>query len=52
MSRLAAATLLALVLPLAAGAQTLDKIRNSGVITLGYIDGAMPSATAWHSATE
>jgi ABC-type amino acid transport substrate-binding protein len=25
-----------------AGAQTLDKIRKSGVITLGYIDGAAP----------
>jgi ABC-type amino acid transport substrate-binding protein len=26
----------------AAGAQTLDKIRKTGVITLGYIDGAAP----------
>jgi len=32
--------LLGLSLP--AGAQTLDKIRKSGVITLGYIDGAAP----------
>ena len=32
--------LLALSLP--AAAQTLDKIRKSGVITLGYIDGAAP----------
>jgi len=35
------AVLLALA-PLLAGAQTLDKIRKSGVITLGYIDGAAP----------
>jgi ABC-type amino acid transport substrate-binding protein len=28
--------------PVFAGAQTLDKIRKSGVITLGYIDGAAP----------
>ncbi len=35
------AALLALA-PLLAGAQTLDKIRKSGVITLGYIDGAAP----------
>ena len=28
--------------PLLAGAQTLDKIRKSGVISLGYIDGAAP----------
>ncbi|HEX7218505.1 MAG TPA: amino acid ABC transporter substrate-binding protein, partial [Burkholderiales bacterium] len=28
--------------PLAAGAQTLDKVRKTGVITLGYIDGAAP----------
>ena len=33
---------LALLAPMAAGAQTLDKIRKSGVITLGYIDGAAP----------
>ena len=32
--------LLALSLP--AAAQTLDKVRKSGVITLGYIDGAAP----------
>jgi ABC-type amino acid transport substrate-binding protein len=35
------AALLALA-PLLAGAQTLDKVRKSGVITLGYIDGAAP----------
>ena len=35
------AALLALA-PLLAGAQTLDKIRKGGVITLGYIDGAAP----------
>jgi len=29
-----------------AGAQTLDKIRNSGLITLGYIDGAAPFSFA------
>jgi ABC-type amino acid transport substrate-binding protein len=34
--------LAALALSLPAGAQTLDKIRNSGVIKLGYIDGAAP----------
>jgi len=34
--------LVLLGLPLLAGAQTLDKIRKSGVITLGYIDGAAP----------
>lgn len=28
--------------PLVAGAQTLDKVRKTGVITLGYIDGAAP----------
>ena len=28
--------------PAIAGAQTLDKIRKTGVITLGYIDGAAP----------
>ncbi|HEU4353275.1 MAG TPA: amino acid ABC transporter substrate-binding protein [Burkholderiales bacterium] len=33
---------LALVAPALASAQTLDKIRKSGVITLGYIDGAAP----------
>jgi glutamate/aspartate transport system substrate-binding protein len=31
-----------LALSLPAGAQTLDKVRNSGVIKLGYIDGAAP----------
>jgi glutamate/aspartate transport system substrate-binding protein len=34
--------LCALALSLPASAQTLDKIRNSGVIKLGYIDGAAP----------
>jgi ABC-type amino acid transport substrate-binding protein len=34
--------LLALLAPALACAQTLDKIRKSGVITLGYIDGAAP----------
>jgi len=33
---------LALLAPALAGAQTLDKIRKTGVITLGYIDGAAP----------
>jgi len=33
---------LAVLVPLVAGAQTLDKIRKSGVMTLGYIDGAAP----------
>jgi ABC-type amino acid transport substrate-binding protein len=33
---------LALMAPAIASAQTLDKIRKSGVITLGYIDGAAP----------
>ncbi|HET9351379.1 MAG TPA: amino acid ABC transporter substrate-binding protein, partial [Burkholderiales bacterium] len=33
---------LALAVPAIASAQTLDKIRKSGVITLGYIDGAAP----------
>jgi ABC-type amino acid transport substrate-binding protein len=28
--------------PLVAGAQTLDKVRKTGVITLGYIDGGAP----------
>ena len=32
----------ALAIPLMASAQTLDKIRKSGVVTLGYIDGAAP----------
>jgi ABC-type amino acid transport substrate-binding protein len=34
--------LLLLGLPLLVGAQTLEKVRKSGVITLGYIDGAAP----------
>jgi len=34
--------LVLLGLPFLAGAQTLDKIRKSGVIALGYIDGAAP----------
>jgi glutamate/aspartate transport system substrate-binding protein len=34
--------LLALLAPAAAFAQTLDKIRKGGVITLGYIEGAAP----------
>jgi glutamate/aspartate transport system substrate-binding protein len=34
--------LLLLALSLPAAAQTLEKIRKSGVITLGYIDGAAP----------
>ena len=34
--------LCALALSLPASAQTLDKIRKSGVVTLGYIDGAAP----------
>jgi glutamate/aspartate transport system substrate-binding protein len=33
-------------LPIAVGAQTLDKIRKSGAITLGYIDGAAPFSFA------
>jgi ABC-type amino acid transport substrate-binding protein len=33
---------LALAAPALASAQTLDKIRKSGVMTLGYIDGAAP----------
>src|SRR5574341_819179 len=37
-----AAAAFALAAPLPADAQTLDKIRKSGVITLGYIDGAAP----------
>ena len=41
MFRFLAAGALAL-LAAAASAQTLDKIRKSGVITLGYIDGAAP----------
>jgi ABC-type amino acid transport substrate-binding protein len=38
--------LAALVLALPAGAQTLDKIRKTGTITLGYIDGAAPFSYA------
>ncbi|HVJ13012.1 MAG TPA: transporter substrate-binding domain-containing protein, partial [Burkholderiales bacterium] len=34
--------LVLLALPLAAAAQTLDKIRKSGVISLGYIENAAP----------
>jgi glutamate/aspartate transport system substrate-binding protein len=34
--------LAALALSLPASAQTLDKIRKSGTVTLGYIDGAAP----------
>ena len=34
--------LCALALSLPASAQTLDKIRKSGTVTLGYIDGAAP----------
>jgi len=41
MLRPLAAAVLALAVT-AANAQTLDKIRKSGVITLGYIDGAAP----------
>jgi glutamate/aspartate transport system substrate-binding protein len=35
-----------LAVPLLAGAQTLDKIRKSGVISLGYIDNAAPFSWA------
>jgi ABC-type amino acid transport substrate-binding protein len=42
MFRFLAAGLLVLLACTAAHAQTLDKIRKSGVITLGYIDGAAP----------
>jgi ABC-type amino acid transport substrate-binding protein len=34
--------MLVLIAPAIASAQTLDKIRKSGVLTLGYIDGAAP----------
>jgi len=37
---------IAAVLPAAASAQTLDKIRKQGSITLGYIDGAAPFSYA------
>jgi ABC-type amino acid transport substrate-binding protein len=42
MFRFLAAGALALLVSTAAGAQTLDKVRKSGVLTLGYIDGAAP----------
>jgi len=38
--------LLAALLALPAGAQTLDNIRKQGVIRLGYIDGAVPFSYA------
>ena len=38
--------LLSLALALPAPAQTLDKIRKSGTLTLGYIDGAAPFSYA------
>ena len=38
--------LCALALSLPASAQTLDKIRKSGTVTLGYIDGAAPFSVA------
>ena len=44
-SRIHAASAL-LALPRRAAAQTLDKIRKSGAITLGYIDGAAPFSYA------
>jgi ABC-type amino acid transport substrate-binding protein len=46
--RLLLLALLGLALPMCfpAYAQTLDKIRKSGVITLGYIDGAAPFSYA------
>ena len=37
---------LATVLSAAAAAQTLEKIRKQGAITLGYIDGAAPFSYA------
>src|SRR3954467_8428289 len=40
------ALVVALFLASPAAAQTLDKIRKSGVITLGYIDGAAPFSYA------
>jgi glutamate/aspartate transport system substrate-binding protein len=40
------AVLLAAALAWPAAAQTLDKIRKTGVITLGYIDGAAPFSYA------
>jgi len=38
--------LMLLALSLPAAAQTLDKVRKSGVLTLGYIDGAAPFSFA------
>ena len=47
MKRLSAITLCLLaVLAAPAAAQTLDKVRKQGVITLGYIDGAAPFSYA------
>jgi len=40
------ALLLAVLLALPAAAQTLDKIRKTGAMTLGYIDGAAPFSYA------
>jgi glutamate/aspartate transport system substrate-binding protein len=42
MLRFLAITLFGLLAPMLVNAQTLDKIRKSGVITLGYIEGAAP----------
>lgn len=42
MFRFLAITLLGLLVPILVHAQTLDKIRKTGVLTLGYIDGAAP----------
>ena len=42
MLRFLAAGVLALLASTATEAQTLDKVRKSGVLTLGYIDGAAP----------
>ena len=42
MFRILAITLLGLLAPILVNAQTLDKIRKTGVLTLGYIDGAAP----------
>jgi len=47
MKRLSAVTLCLLAMLAApAGAQTLDKVRKQGAITLGYIDGAAPFSYA------
>jgi len=43
--------MLAAALSAAAQAQTLDKIRKQGAITLGYIDGAAPFSTPIRTAT-